>query len=86
MTRCHTSDDRGNLPVAFISLYSRMAVRAETLGYALCIHGRRTWEVVLDYDAVLKFDVFPPRKRKPKKTALKSATTNFLVSNTTIHL
>ena len=39
MTRCHISDDRGNLPVAFISLYSRMAVRAETLGYALCLHG-----------------------------------------------
>lgn len=118
MTRCHISDDRGNLPVAFISLYSRMAVRAETLGYALCLHGssavsgcdivavpwderavhprvliesllelcgggfvapdeqgyphgRRTWEVVLDYDAVLKFDVFPPRKRKTKENSIK---------------
>ena len=102
MTRCPTSDDCGNLPVAFISLYSRMAVRAETLGYALCLHGslavsgcdvvavpwderavhprvliesllelcgRRTWQVVMDGDSTLTFDVFPIR---PRKTAEKS--------------
>jgi hypothetical protein len=34
-------------------------------------HGRRTWEVVLDYDAVLKFDVFPTGKRKTKENSIK---------------
>lgn len=118
MTLIHTSDDRGNLPAAFISLYSRMAVRAQELGYALCLHGssavsecdivavpwderavhpgvlietllelcgggfvvpcagylphgRRSWEVVLEIDVVLKFDIFPPRKRKPKESSIK---------------
>lgn len=118
VTRWHTSNSHGNLPVAFISLYSRMAVRAKELGYALCLHasavvsecdivavpwderavhprvliesllelcgvgfvipeetdlphGRRTWQVVMDGDATLTFDVFPIRPRKTPEKSIK---------------